>query len=164
MRNATHGFTLVELLIVVALIGVLASLSAPFLMAAKKASNEASAIGSMKAINSAQLAYSNSCGGNYFTTSLATLVAGAYISPDIALLPKSGFTVTMAAGGTSVAGAPDCMARPTATGYYASALPGGVEAARRGFATNQGGTVWEDRTGAVPTEPFTKSPTVGPIE
>jgi prepilin-type N-terminal cleavage/methylation domain-containing protein len=164
MRTATHGFTLIELLIVVALIGVLAALSAPFLMAAKKASNEASAIGSMKAINSAQLAYSNSCGGNYYTPSIATLVSGAYISPDVALLPKSGFTVTMAPGATSSAGALDCLARATATGYYASAAPGGAEAARRGFATNQSGTIWEDRTGAVPTEPFTKTATVGPIE
>src|SRR5262245_60754535 len=159
-----HGFTLVELLIVVALMGVLAALSAPFLMAAKKASNEASAIGSMKAINSAQLAYSNSCGGNYFTPAIATLVSGAFISPDIALLPKSGFTVAMGPGGTSSPGAPDCLGRPTQTGYYASAVPGGADAARRGFATNQTGVVWEDTTGIAPTEPFTKSPTVGPIQ
>src|SRR5262245_12557197 len=123
MRTTSRGFTLIELLIVVALIGVLAALSAPFLMAAKKASNEASAIGSMKAINSAQLAYANACGGNYYTPSIATLVSGGYISPDVALLPKSGFTVTMGPGITSVAAVTDCLGRPTETGYYASALP-----------------------------------------
>jgi prepilin-type N-terminal cleavage/methylation domain-containing protein len=164
MRTTQAGFTLVELLIVVALMGVLAALSAPFLIAAKVASNEASAIGSMKAINSAQAAFTGSCGGNYYTDSLNTLIAGGYISPDVALLPKSGFTVTMAPGGASAAGAPDCMGRATETGYYATAVPLSGQAGRRGFATNQGGVVWEDRSGAAPVEPFATSPTVGPIQ
>jgi prepilin-type N-terminal cleavage/methylation domain-containing protein len=164
MRTATHGFTLIELLIVVALMGVLAALSAPFLIAAKVASNEASAIGSLKAMNSAQAAFSGSCGGNYYTTSVATLIAGEFISPDIALLPKAGFRVTLAPSVAAVAGAPDCSGQPTETGYYATAVPVGADAGRRGFATNHGGIVWEDRTGVAPVEPFTKSPTVGPIE
>jgi prepilin-type N-terminal cleavage/methylation domain-containing protein len=164
MRTANAGFTLVELLIVIALMGVLAALSAPFLIAAKVASNEASAIGSLKAINSAQAAYAGSCGGNYYTTDVMTLIGGAYISPDVALAPKSGFTVALAAGIASSAGAPDCMGRPTETGYYSTATPAGPQAGRRGFATNQRGIVWEDRTGAVPTEPFTSGPMVGPIQ
>jgi prepilin-type N-terminal cleavage/methylation domain-containing protein len=164
MRSSEHGFTLIELLIVIALIGVLAALSAPFLIAAKKASNEASAIGSMKAVNSAQAGYSSSCGGNYYTTDVMTLINGAYISPDIALLPKSGFTVALAAGNAAVAGAPDCMGTATQTGYYATASPVGSDAGRRGFATNQAGVVWEDRTGAAPTEPFAVTATVGPIQ
>jgi prepilin-type N-terminal cleavage/methylation domain-containing protein len=164
MARSTAGFTLVELLIVVALMGVLAALSAPFLIAAKVASNEASAIGSMKAINSAQAAYSNSCGSNYFTTDIMALIAGGYISPDIAMLPKSGFTVTVLPGNGAVAGAPDCFGRPTQTAYYSSAVPVGPEAGRRGFATNQAGIVWEDRTGVAPAEPFVVSPTVGPIQ
>jgi hypothetical protein len=118
----------------------------------------------MKAINSAQAAFAASCGANYFTTSIATLIAGRYISPDVALMPKSGFTVTLQPGAPSVSGAPDCMGRPTETGYYASAVPAGPDAGRRGFATSQGGVVWEDRTGAAPTQPFTPSPTVGPIQ
>jgi prepilin-type N-terminal cleavage/methylation domain-containing protein len=164
MRTGHDGFTLIELLIVVALMGVLAALSAPFLIAAKVASNEASAIGSMKAINSAQAAYTGSCGGNYYTTSINTLIAGNYLSPDVALLPKSGFTVAMAAGNGAAAGAPDCTGDATQTGYYATAVPLGGQAGRRGFATNQGGVVWEDRTGAAPAEPFTRGPSVGPIE
>lgn len=164
MRTAHDGFTLVELLIVVALMGVLAALSAPFLIAAKVASNEASAIGSMKAINSAQAAFAGSCGGNYYTTAINSLIGGGFISPDVALLPKSGFTVTLAPGGSSSPGADDCLGRPTETGYYSTAAPLSAQAGRRGFATNQSGIVWEDRTGGVPTEPFTSGPTVGPIQ
>lgn len=164
MRTGHHGFTLVELLIVVALMGVLAALSAPFLIAAKVASNEASAIGSMKAINSAQAAYTGSCGGNYYTTSINTLIAGDYLSPDVALLPKSGFNVAMASGGGASPGAADCTGGATETGYYATAVPRSGQAGRRGFATNQGGVVWEDRSGVAPVEPFTRGPTVSPIE
>lgn len=164
MRPADEGFTLIELLIVVALMGILAALSAPFLVAAKVASNEASAIGSLKALNSAQAAFAGSCGGNYYTTSINTLISGAFISPDVVLAPKSGFTVALAAGNGARAGAPDCMGRETETGYYSSATPAGPEVGRRGFASNQGGIVWEDRTGAVPTEPFTSGPSVGPIQ
>jgi prepilin-type N-terminal cleavage/methylation domain-containing protein len=164
MRSANRGFTLIEVLIVIALMGVLAALSAPFLIAAKKASNEASAIGSMKAINSAQAAYSSTCGGNYYTTNIATLIGAGYISPDIALMPKSGFRVTMVSGVAGTPGAPDCAGRPTETAYYTSAVPAGPDAGRRGFATNQTGVVWEDTSGAAPTEPFTTGPTVGPIQ
>ena len=49
--TSNRGFTLIELLIVVMLIGVLAALTAPFLMAAKAAANQASAIGSLRALN-----------------------------------------------------------------------------------------------------------------
>ncbi len=164
MRSRNAGFTLVELLIVVALMGILAALSAPFLIAAKVASNEASAIGSMKAINSAQAAYSSSCGGNYYTTTINTLVSGNFVSVDVVLLPKSGFTVSLGPGATAAAGADDCLGEPTQTGYYATAVPVGPEAGRRGFATNNAGIVWEDRTGAAPTEPFSTTPTIGPIQ
>jgi prepilin-type N-terminal cleavage/methylation domain-containing protein len=158
------GFTLVELLIVVTLVGVLAALSAPFLIAAKAAANEASAVGSLKAVNSGQLAFSTSCASGTFSSTIANLIANRYVDQDIALAPKSGFLVALAPGLGSRPGVADCGGNVTVTGYYVSAVPVGQPTARRAFATSQQGVIWEDVTGVAPAEPFTANATTRPIQ
>jgi len=60
-----QGFTLIELLIVVAIIAVIAAIAVPNLLNARMAANETSAIASLRAISSAQIAYSTVSGGVY---------------------------------------------------------------------------------------------------
>jgi prepilin-type N-terminal cleavage/methylation domain-containing protein len=162
--TSRRGFTLVELLIVVMLIGVLAALVAPFLVAAKASANEASAVGTLRALNSAQSAFSSGCGRGSYTLSLATLVSERFASPDIDITPKSGFTFALAAGAGSAAGLADCAGDPTQTRYYFAAEPLGDTTGRRAFATNQSGTIWQDTAGVAPEEPFAMAGTVGPLE
>jgi type IV pilus assembly protein PilA len=163
-RRREHGFTIVELLIVCLLIGILAALTAPFLIAAKSAGNEASAIGSLRAVNSAQAAYLSTCGRGGYAGAMADLIAGNFLNEDMGFNPRSGFNFAVRAGLGSGPGPADCQSRPTESAYYASAEPLARTTGRRAFATNGGGTIWQDTTGVAPAEPFTASPDVSPIE
>jgi prepilin-type N-terminal cleavage/methylation domain-containing protein len=67
------GFSLIELLIVVAIILIIAAIAIPNLLRSRIAANEASAVGSLRTINTAQVTYASTYPAQGFATSLATL-------------------------------------------------------------------------------------------
>src|SRR5262252_4401927 len=143
IRNQ-KGFTLIELLIVVAISGIIAAIAVPGLLRARMSGNEASAIGSMRAVNTAQQNYSQQCNG--YAPLLPELKnAGKFLSPDLTggdSVVKSGYTVAMAAGmGNMPLGAPPAGCVGTGTNYYATAVPMSTSTGSWAFATDEQGTI-----------------------
>jgi type IV pilus assembly protein PilA len=161
---SSGGFTLIELLLVIAIIGILAALAAPFLIQAKASANEASAIASMRAVNTAETNYATTCAKGAYAVNLPALVNQAYLSPDMGFNPKSGYLFAIQSGDGATAASADCLGGATVTGYYSTGLPVSSMSGTRGFASNQNGTIWQDTTGGAPTEPFSRAGTVSPVK
>lgn len=151
MRNE-KGFTLVELMTVVAISGTLMAVAIPRLVRAKTASSEASAIGSLRAVNSGQFTFAASCGLGFYAPTLAILSTapalggGGFVGPDLSSDPsvKSTYEVALTPGtvvGTAAASCNGAAPGSLVSSYFASANP--VSGQGKFFGSNRNSTIYQ---------------------
>ena len=95
MKNQ-KGFSLIELLIVVAVIGIIAAIAVPNLLESKKAANEASAISSVRTIVTAQITYSATIGNGAYAADLGALSGANMVDTGLGDGTKDGYAFVVA--------------------------------------------------------------------
>ena len=174
-RNGEAGFTLIDMLFVVSLIGLLMTLAIPGLMRARGAAQVSSAIGTLRVVNSAQLSYAITCGSGFFAPDLKTLgkkppgAMDAYL-PEESGAPtfmKSGYNFSMAGTGVTTAPATcnGLSAGSAATGYAVVTDPLDSAPPARFFGTNSDGIIYEHTSSLAAIMPEAGRPASGtPIQ
>lgn len=155
-KRHSKGFSLIELLIVVAIILIIAAIAIPNLMQSKIAANQASAVGSLRTINTAETTY-NSTYNTGFSASLGVLGAacnssGAPTSSSAGLIDcvlsnggsgnastKSGYSFTYSAASAVNSQVPS---------YTLSAVPINSSTGQNGYYTDQSDVIRYDTSGS----------------
>ena len=145
MKNRQKGFSLIELLIVVAIILIIAAIAIPNLLRSKMAANEASAVGSVRTLNTACVTYSTTY-TTYPTTlanlgpaTSATSATADLVDSVLATGTKSGYIFTYATGATDANG--------NVLGYTINADPvTRGTTGQRSFFSDQSGVIRADAT------------------
>ena len=102
MRSKQYGFSLIELLIVVAVILIVVAMAIPNLLRSRMAANEASAVGSLRSINTSQAVYQSSYGPGFASTLLELSDGGSAancVPPALPSATSACLTDSVLAGG-----------------------------------------------------------------
>lgn len=166
-----HGFALIDLVFVCGMIGLLCSIAVPRLLLAKQSAGAASAIGSLRAINSGELTYALTCGSGFYAPDLVTLGTAPpgsnepFISGGLGganTMTKGGYIIQLS--GTSFAGAP-ATCNGLAVGEAAQGFKSGADPADpsnvRFFGSNSNAIIYEDNSTLFTTIPELGEPPSG---
>jgi type IV pilus assembly protein PilA len=152
--NRQHGFTLMELLIVMSIMIILMLIAIPNFISMKAQADETSAIQSLRAIYQAQIQYQTDFPANGFACSLTALGGNASAGPpspqaaqvlqgDLSTGQKSGYTFNIVNCTKVTVNNQDMY-----TSYEATAVPQSIgKSGHRGFCIDQAGEIKADLSG-----------------
>ena len=148
MRTRQKGFSLIELLIVVAIILIIPAIAIPNLLRSRMAANEASAVGSIRTLNTSAVTYSSTYPGAGYPATLVTMGGASpctatstnacLIDAVLGAGTKSGYTFKWTGDGAT-----------PSVGYSITAIPVSVgTSGQRAFFSDQSGVIRYNAAGA----------------